>query len=143
VSGDGASQARTRLPRFLHVLTAVHAVGALACFIMAGGSFVSSEFRDGLALTPGSAVMVALFGEWTWLFLLGVGAVLALLASLSWHVRPAAWPLTLVVYAIGVLGGLWQVSIGIRQGWLAAAVNAAVVAYAARADVRRAYRTRS
>ena len=47
--------------------------------------------------------------------------------------------MTLVVYVIGVLGSLWQVSMGIPQGWVAAALNGAVVIYAARPAVRRAY----
>ena len=83
--------------------------------------------------------MVALFGEWTWAFLLIVGVVLAVLAYSSWRVRPWAWPLTLVVYGIGVCGSLWQVSKGIPQGWTAAAVNGAVLIYAATPAVRRAY----
>ena len=41
-------------------------------------------------------------------------------------VQPA-WHMTLVVYGIVVLGSLWQVSVGIREGWMAVAVNGAVV----------------
>ena len=47
--------------------------------------------------------------------------------------------MTLIVYGIGVLGSLWQVSQGIPQGWVAAVVNGAVFAYAARPAIRRAY----
>ncbi|HEX8274973.1 MAG TPA: hypothetical protein VF615_20225 [Longimicrobiaceae bacterium] len=125
---------------FIHVLTAVHAVGALACLLMAAGSAVSTGFRDALVVSGGSEQMVLLFGDRTWLFLLFVGLVLAVLAHASWRLRPWAWHLTLLVYGIGVAGSLWQVSIGIREGWTAAVVNAAVVAYAATPGVRRTYR---
>ena len=127
------------MPRFLHVLTTVHALGAAACFLMAIGSAVSPEFRASLAVSGGSALMIAMFGEGTWVFLLFVGSVLAVLAYSSWRVHWSAWPMTLIVYGIGVLGSLWQVSMGIPQGWMAAAVNSAVVIYAARPAVRRAY----
>ncbi len=83
--------------------------------------------------------MITHFGTHTWAFLLFVGAVLAVLAYASWRLRPWAWHLTLFVYGIGVIGSLWQVSMGIRQGWIAAVVNGAVVAYAATPAVRRAY----
>ena len=84
--------------------------------------------------------MVQWFGEDTWAFLFLIGIVLTILAYASWRVRAWAWHLTLIVYGIGVAGSLWQVSVGIRQGWVAAAVNAAVVAYAATPAVKRAYR---
>ena len=71
------------LPRFLHVLTAIHAVGACACFVMAFGSFASDDFRQALAVSGGSTIMVATFREWTWAFLMFVGAVLATLAYAS------------------------------------------------------------
>jgi hypothetical protein len=127
------------LPRFLHALTAVHAVGAGACFVLAVGSAASDKFRSSLAISAGSAIMVASFREWTWAFLAFVGAVLATLAYASWRLRPWAWAMTLVVYGVGVLGSLWQVSVGIPQGWVAASVNGAVFVYASRPGVRRAY----
>jgi hypothetical protein len=128
-------------PRFLHLLTAIHAIGSVACLVMATGSALSDGFRDSLAVSGGSSLMVQIFGDRTWLFLLGVGTVLAVLASASWRMRPWAWELTLAVYGIGVAGSLWQVSRGIPQGWVSAAVNACVVAYASTPSVRRAYRT--
>ena len=73
----------------------------------------------------------------TWAFLLFIGIVLAVLADASWRLRRWAWHLTLAVYGIGVIGSLWQVSVGITEGWLAAIVNGAVVAYAAQPAVRR------
>jgi hypothetical protein len=94
------------LPRFLHVLTAVHALGAVACFVMAVGSAMSVDFRTSLAVSGGSTIMVTVFGPWTWAFLTFVGSVLATLAYASWRVRPWAWPMTLIVYGIGVLGSL-------------------------------------
>lgn len=127
------------MPRFLHALTAIHAVGALACFVMAAGSAVSPAFREGLAVSGGSRIMVDAFGPWTSAFLACVGAVLATLAWASWRRLPWTWHMTLIVYGIGVVGSLWQVSVGISQGWAAAAVNAAVVVYAATPGVRRAY----
>lgn len=128
-----------RLPRFLHVLTAIHALGAAVCLVMAIGSAVSPGFRDALAVSGGSELMVEYFGTRTWAFLLFVAAVLATLAHASWQVKPWAWELTLVVYGIGVLGSLWQVSMGIPEGWLAAGVNGAVVIYASTSGVRNAY----
>lgn len=47
--------------------------------------------------------------------------------------------MTLVVYGIGVAGSLWQVSLGIRAGWVSAVVNGAVVACASRNEIRVAY----
>jgi hypothetical protein len=129
-----------RTSAFVHVLTGVHASGALACFVMSAKSAASASFRDSLAVSGGSTIMVERFGPMTWAFLLFVGLVLATLAYASWRVRPWAWHLTLLVYGTGVMGSLWQVSVGIAQGWIAAAVNAAVVVYAATPAVKRAYR---
>ena len=83
--------------------------------------------------------MLDLFGPMTWLFLLFIGVVLAVLAYGSFRVRAWAWSMTLVVYGIGVAGSLWQVSLGIRPGWISALVNGAVVAYSSRSEVRAAY----
>jgi hypothetical protein len=130
------------VPRFLHGLTVVHALGAIACFVMAAGSAISADFRNSLAVSGGSTIMVSVFGRWTWAFLTFVGSVLATLAYASWRVRAWAWPMTLIVYGIGVIGSLWQVSVGIPQGWVAAIVNASVLLYASTPAVRRAYRSR-
>ena len=83
--------------------------------------------------------MVAWLGIWTWAFLLFIGLFLVVLAHASWRRRPWAWPLTLLAYGIGVAGSLWQVSIGIEEGWISAAINAGVVAYACTPAVRRGY----
>ena len=124
---------------FVHILTVIHALGAVACFVMSAGSATSPRFRESLAVSGGSTIMVQSFGAVTWAFLLCVGLVLTTLAYASWRVRPWAWHLTLLVYGIGVAGSLWQVSVGIAQGWISAAVNAAVVSYACTPTVRRAY----
>lgn len=107
--------------------------------VMAIGSASSPQFRESLAVSGGSRIMVDTFGARTWLFLAFIGAVLAILAHASWRVKPWAWHMTLVVYGIGVLGSLWQVSVGIREAWTAAAVNGAVLLYAGRRGVREAY----
>jgi hypothetical protein len=109
---------------------------------MAVGSAISGDFRTSLAVSGGSTIMVTVFDRWTWAFLTFVGSVLATLAHASWRVRPWAWPMTLIVYGVGVLGSLWQVSVGIPQGWVAAIVNASVLVYASTPGVRRAYMKR-
>jgi hypothetical protein len=83
--------------------------------------------------------MVAFFGDWTWAFLLFIAAVLGTLSYGSWNLRRYTWPLTLAVYSVGVLGSLWQVSVGIDEAWLSTVINAGVVAYTATPGVRRAY----
>lgn len=126
-------------PAGIHVLTALHGLGSLVCGVLAAGSAISTGFRDGLAQTGGSRLMVELFGDATWLFLLFIALVLGTLSYGSWNRRPFTWPLTLAVYSVGVLGSLWQVSLGIHEAWVSAAINAGVVAYAATPAVRRAY----
>jgi hypothetical protein len=106
---------------------------------MALGSAVAPGFREFLVVSGGSEIMVEVFGQQTWAFLAFVGWVLAILAYASWRVLPWAWQMTLVVYGVGVVGSLWQVSVGIGEAWAAVVVNGAVVAYAARPAVRRAY----
>lgn len=128
-----------RIPRGVHVLTLIHGVGSLVCVVLSVGSALSIDFRRGLARTGGSRLMVDVFGGWTWAFLGFIAVVLATLSYGSWKLRPYAWPLTLAVYSIGVLGSLWQVSLGIASAWTAAVINAGVVAYATTPAIRRAY----
>ena len=125
--------------RGIHALTLLHAVGSVVCLTLAAAA-VAPAFRQALAISPGARLMIDLFGAGTSLFLLAVALTLATLAYGSWTRRPWAWHLTLACYAIGVLGSLWEVAIGIQQAWLSAAINALVVAYASLPDVRRAYR---
>ena len=127
------------VPRGVHVLTAVHGIGGAVCVVLSVGSAISVGFRDSLAQTGGSRFMVALFGDSTWAFLLFVAVVLGTLSCGSWNLRPYTWPLTVAVYSIGVLGSLWQVSVGIGAGWAGAVINACVVVYAATPEIRSAY----
>lgn len=127
------------VPVGIHVLTAIHGLGSLVCTVLSAGSAISTGFRDSLARTGGSRLMVDLFGDGTWLFLLFIAVVLGTLSYGSWNRRPFTWPLTLAVYSVGVLGSLWQVSLGIHEAWLSTAINAGVVGYAATSAVRRAY----
>jgi hypothetical protein len=122
----------------VHALTAIHGVGSAVCVALAFGSLFPA-FRSALALSPGSKLMIGLFGPLTPVFLLAVATLLAFLSYGSFRRRPWAWPLTLAAYSVGVLGSLWEVSIGIWQAWVSAAINAAIVAYALLPPVRRAY----
>lgn len=81
-----------------------------------------------------------LFGRHVWIFLLVIVGLLGTLCYGSWHLRWWARPLTLVCYSVGVIGGLWEVIVGIPAGFLAAAINAGVVAYSCTRPVRAAYR---
>ena len=128
------------VPWGIHVLTVIHGLGAIACLIMAIGSAASEPFRLGLVASPGSAIMVEFFGQYVWVFLVVIATLLTALCYGSWHLRRWTLPLTIVCYSIGVIGGLWEVSIGIPAGLLAAAINGSVVAYGCTKAVRAAYR---
>jgi hypothetical protein len=127
------------VPRGIHILTLLHGLGAVACLVMATGSAASEHFRLSLVASPGSALMMDWFGPRVWIFLVGIAGLLSTLCYGSWKLRPWTWPLTLVCYSIGVIGGLWEVSIGIPAGLLAAVINASVVVYACTKRVRAAY----
>ena len=131
-----------RVPLGIHLLTAIHGLGAIACLVMAVGSAISERFRLSLVVSPGSALMMDVFGPRVWIFLIPIVVLLTILCYGSWHLRRWTRPLTIVCYSIGVVGGLWEVSIGIPAGLLAAAINAGVVAYACSAQVRAAYSCR-
>ena len=130
---------KARVPVGIHLLTAIHGLGAIACLVMAVGCAISEQFRLSLVVSPGSALMMDVFGPRVWMFLIPIVVLLTILCYGSWHLRPWTRPLTIVCYSIGVAGGLWEVTIGIPAGLLAAAINAAVVAYACSAQVRAAY----
>ena len=127
------------VPWGVHVLTVIHGLGAIACLTMAIGSAASERFRLGLVASPGSTIAVEFFGQYLWMFLILIATLLTTLCYGSWNLRPWTLPLTIVCYAIGVIGGLWEVSIGIPAGLLAAAINASVVGYACTKRVREAY----
>ena len=127
------------VPWGIHVLTAIHGLGAVACLVMAFGSVISARFRLGLIASPGSALVISFFGQHVWIFLMVIAALLTTLCYGSWRLRCWTRPLTIVCYSIGVVGGLWEVSIGIPAGMLAAAINGAVVGYACSKPVKEAY----
>lgn len=140
-AGDGERELGSRdVPTGVHLLTSIHGTGSLVCVVLSVGSAASGDFRRGLGRTGGSRLMLEMFGAWTWAFLLFIAVVLATLAYGSWRRRRWVWPMTIAVYSIGVLGSLWQVSLGITPAWASAAINAGVVAYASTSrGVRRAY----
>lgn len=127
------------VPWGIHVLTAIHGLGAVACLVMALGSVISARFRLGLVSSPGSVLVISVFGEHVWIFLVVIAALLTTLCYGSWRLRRWTRPLTIVCYSIGVVGGLWEVSIGIPAGFLAATINGAVVGYACTKRVKEAY----
>lgn len=130
---------KKRTPWGVHVLTAIHGIGALALIIMAVGCKLSEKFRLSLIGSPGSALMMEWFGENVWIFLLMIAVLLGALCYGSWRLRRWARPLTIICYSFGVFGGLWEVWMGIPAGFLAAAINASVVAYTSTGKVKAAY----
>lgn len=130
---------KKQVPWGIHLLTAIHGAGALALVVMALGCARSEEFRLSLIASPGSALMMDWFGRNVWIFLLLIASVLSALCYGSWRLRSWARPLTIICYSIGVFGGLWEVWMGIPAGFLAAAINGAVVAYACSSQVKAAY----
>ena len=130
---------KKKVPWGIHLLTAIHGLGALVLIVMAVGCFLSEKFRLSLIASPGSAMMMNLFGRSVWIFLLLLAGLLSALCYGSWHLRGWARPLTIICYSIGVIGGLWEVWIGIPAGFLAAAINGGIVAYACTRQVRAAY----
>ena len=127
------------VPWGIHILTAIHGLGAVACIVMGIGCALSEGFRLSLIASPGSALMMDLFGRNVWIFLVMIATLLSVLCYGSWRLRPWTRPLTIICYSIGVIGGLWEVSLGITAGLAAAAINGCVVAYACTRQVRAAY----
>ena len=130
---------KRRVPWGIHCLTGLHGLGALALIVMAVGCLLSEPFRLSLVASPGSALMMELFGRKVWVFLLLLACLLTALCYGSWQLRSWARPLTVACYSVGVIGGLWEVWMGITAGFLAAAINGAVVAYACTTAVKNAY----
>ena len=77
------------------MLTAIHGLGAIALIVMALGCFLSEQFRLSLIASPGSALMMDLFGPAVWIFLLLLACLLSALCYGSWQLRPWARPLTI------------------------------------------------
>jgi hypothetical protein len=130
---------KKRVPWGIHVLTAIHGLGALVLVVMAVGCSLSESFRLSLIASPGSALMMDSFGRNVWVFLLFLACLLSALCYGSWRLRRWVRPLTIVCYSVGVIGGLWEVWMGIPAGFLAAGINAGVVAYVCTRQVRAAY----
>jgi hypothetical protein len=134
-----ARPVKKKIPWGIHLLTAIHGLGALVLMVMAVGSWLSESFRLSLVASPGSALMMDLFGRNVWIFLLLIAGLLSLLCYGSWRLRPWTRLLTVICYSIGVAGGLWEVWMGIPAGFLAAGINSGVVAYACSRQVKNAY----
>lgn len=130
---------KKNIPWGIHVLTAIHGLGALVLIVTAVGCSLSESFRLSLIASPGSALVMDLFGRNIWIFLLLLACLLSALCYGSWRLRAWTRPLTILCYSIGVFGGLWEVWMGIPAGFLAAAINGGVVAYACTRQVRAAY----
>lgn len=130
---------KKQIPWGIHLLTAIHGLGALALLVMAVGCLLAESFRLSLIASPGSALVMDLFGPNVWIFVLLIASLLSVLCYGSWRLRRWTRPLTIACYSIGVIGGLWEVWMGIPAGFLAAAINGGVVAYACTSQVRAAY----
>jgi len=130
---------KKQIPWGIHLLTAIHGMGALALIVMAVGCFLIERFRLSLIASPGSALVMDLFGPNVWIFVLLIASLLSVLCYGSWCLRAWVRPLTIACYSVGVFGGLWEVWMGIPAGFLAAAINGGVVAYACTSQVRAAY----
>lgn len=130
---------KKRVPWGIHLLTAIHGIGAVALIVMAVGCALSESFRLSLIASPGSALMMDWFGRNVWIFLLLIASVLSALCYGSWRLCGWTRPLTIFCYSIGVFGGLWEVWMGIPAGFLAAAINGGVVVYAGTSQVKAAY----
>lgn len=100
---------RKRVPLGIHLLTAIHGLGALVLIVMAVGCALSEKFRLSLIASPGSALMMDWFGRNVWIFLLLLASLLGALCYGSWRLRGWTRPLTIICYSIGVFGGLWEV----------------------------------
>jgi hypothetical protein len=130
---------KKKVPWGVRLLTAIHGIGALVLIVMAVGCSLSEKFRLSLISSPGSALVMDLFGASVWIFVLLIASLLSVLCYGSWRLRGWTRPLTIICYSIGVIGGLWEVWMGIPAGFLAAAINGGVVAYACTNQVRAAY----
>jgi hypothetical protein len=130
---------KNKTPLGIHALTTIHGLGAIACIVMGIGCTVWESFRLSLIKSPGSALLMNLFGRNVWVFLLIVATLLSVLCYGSWRLRPWAQPLTVGCYSIGVGGGLWEAWMGLPAGFLAASINAVVVVYVCTRQARAAY----
>lgn len=98
-----------------------------------------SDQAEALARTPGARLMVDIFGPFLPLFLGALAVFLGAMAWASHRRRPWAWRAAVASYSVGVLGSLWEVSIGIHQAWLSTFINAFVVTLLLTRATRRVY----
>lgn len=127
-----------RAQGFVHSLTAIHALGAVAVWSMAAFVAWTGE-ADRLATTPGARQLVAWTGRWLAGFFVVLGAFLAALAWGSWRRQPWSWPAAVVAYSIGVAGSLAEVAFGHPRYLASLVLNAVVVALLLTRGVRQAF----
>ncbi|MEO5618771.1 MAG: hypothetical protein ABIS67_13470 [Candidatus Eisenbacteria bacterium] len=124
---------------FLRTLTTIHALGSLVLTGMTLYLLGGDDRAEALARSPGARLMVRALGGWLPVFLASLAIFLGSLAWASHHRRPWAWGAAVVAYSIGILGSMWEVSVGIHQAWLSVLINAGVVAMLLSAPTRWAY----
>ena len=93
----------------------------------AAGNFPDGNVFFGCARRPGRIGSIGTL-------LLSIGFTMPAMGA-DYPVRP----ITIICYSVGVVGGLWEAWMGIPAGFLAAAINGGVVAYACTRQVRTAY----
>ncbi len=123
---------------FVRILTVIHALGSIVLvgmttYLLAGGP------AGALARTPGGRLMVEVLGPWLAVFLGSLAAFLAALAWSSLQRRPWAWRAATAAYSVGILGSLWEVSVGVTQAWLSVGINSVVVLLLLAPMTRRVY----
>jgi hypothetical protein len=123
---------------FVRILTTIHALGSLVLVGMTSYLFLGGS-PEHLARTPGARLMVDATGRWLPAFLGSLAIFLGAMAWSSHHRRPWAWRAALLAYTVGVLGSLWEVSVGIHDAWLSALINLGVVALLLGRPTRRVY----
>ena len=125
---------------FVHALTAIHGLGALAVWLMAAYVAMGDGNADKLATTPGARQLVDWTGPWMAMFLVALGGLLAALAWGSHNGKSWSWPAALVAYAIGVVGSLAEIVAGYPNYWFSLVVNSAVVGMLLHPQVRQRFR---
>lgn len=124
---------------FVRILTGIHATGSLVLVGMTAYVLSGPDHAEDLARTPGARLMVDLFGPYLPVFLGGLGVFLAAMAWSSHRRRPWAWRAAVAAYSVGVIGSMWEVSIGIEQAWASAVIHGGVVALLLSGPTRRVY----
>lgn len=125
---------------FVRILTTIHAIGSVVLVGMTSYLLLGAR-PEHLARTPGSRLMVDALGTWLPAFLGSLAVFLGAMAWSSYRRRPWAWRAAVTSYTIGVLGSLWEVSVGIQQAWFSVLINVAVVGLLLSEPTRRVYFT--